>query len=595
MTKKKISILNKKNAKLLAVFFSILIFVWISFAYSQNWSAGEWSSSFWDLFMSLADLIWSIWFIFPIIAGKLLTNDFVYWAIFNLDATLWNIWNFSRTLANFIIWFTFIYLILKYLLNFTDKDASILKTWLPKIVISSVLVNMSWFILWVLIDISTILIAAFGSLPANAWVMEPPLVFPKNIEVTVQKCDPKISPSCIKGSQNVNVKDKNPLTLADLQTYETTISWPLFFIWASILEIWTSKDKLLNQAYDAQAKKFKHDWQAIKAIIKIIIFLLFLIPIIILIVVNIVRIFWIWMYAAFSPLLFLYWIFGKNKLAGANKAFAFKNVIWLIFSPALVVGAFSVSVILILWVADALNPTEWTDTYEESVKKTFLLDNSDWSVLEIDFWQAQDTWRTWSKYIWWFIGYLIVSLLVIFLSWSLIKLSFKASEVTRWISDKMFKFSEDLFKTIPMPTPMWPVSLWALKGVWQKIQAIPSNMLSNQTQRLDKIFNKESDVTDSKLNDIERKLSYSNDFNTSLNELFNEISRFKWKTELENSTNAKKLIDKLVTAIWHNPWLTGIKSTLSTASTYQDKLNIILRNQDTIKWKLKNTDFNLNN
>ena len=582
-----------KHYKWLSLLIFFVFLFWISFStdISQNWTSWEWWSSFSYMIMSIADLLWTIWFIFPIIAWKLLTNVFVYWSVFNLDVTLWNVWNFSRTLANFIIWFLFIYLIFKYILSFSDKDASLIKSWLPKIVISSILVNMSWFLVWVVIDISTILIAAFWTMSWNM-VETPPLVLPKNVEISVQKCNPSQNPACIKSSLQTNVKNKNALTLADLQTYETTISWPLIFLWTSILEITASKDKLFNQAYDFQAKKFKHWWAAIKAITKIFIFLMFIIPIIILIVVNIVRIFWLWIYIAFSPLLLLDWIWGKNKLWSVNKAFAFKNAIWLIFSPALVVLWFSVSIILILWVADALNTVEWTNTYEERVKRTFLLwDSWNW-IFVTDFWQAQDSEESASKYIWWFFGYLITTILLVILVWSILKLSFKASEVTSWIADKMFSFSEEVFKTIPVPTPMWKVSIWSLKALWWKIQSIPWERMSKQANELTKMFSLQQDLNWSQASDIVSNLSSSNKkvFEDWVNNALSEIEKFKWKREVEKSPNIQKIIDELIKQInskASSVWLTSVSSQLWKAKTYKEKVDLITKYQSDIKTRLK--------
>ena len=247
---------------------------------------------------------------------------------------------------------------------------------------------------------------------------------------------------------------------------------------------------------------------------------------------------------------------------------------------------------MILWVADALNPTEWTSTYEASVKKTFLLDNSAWDILSIDFWESEDTWRTWSKYIWWFMWYLIVSLLIIFLVWSLLKLSFKASEVTRWISDKMFSFSEDLFKTIPfVPTPMWTASLWSLKWLGQRIWAIPSNLEGEQAERLSKMFNKEPDTKSQKIQEINTKVKNMSTTSEWIKEIFSELSRFKDKTDIESAPNTKKLVDMLEKAIHKNWSLSSIESQLQTASTYQEKLNILFANETTIEQTLKSNNF----
>jgi len=573
--------INKKIIKIVLVLVVFLLFIFnFSFA-SGTESSGGWGSDFGYAFMSLVDILWSVWYVFVIMAWKLLTNDFLYWTHFNLDVVLWHIWNFSRTLANFLIWFIFIYLVFRYILFFSEKDTSILKTHLPKLVIASILVNMSWFLIAVLIDISTIFIAAFGSLPSSLWISEPPLVLPKNTEISVQKCDPSSNPSCVKWSFNSVVKEKTATHIEDLQKYETSVSWPLMFLWTSVLNIWHSKNKLLNEAYDFKAKKFKNNGVAIKALLKLLLFILFLIPIIILIIVNVVRVFWIWLYIWFSPLLFLDWVFGKNKLSSANKAFAFKNAIWLIFSPALVVLSFSIWVILIIWVADALNTTEWTDKHKEEVKKIFMLWSGSNGVVELDFWKFQDIWSD-SKYIWWFFGYLIVNILLIIFIWGLVKMSFKASEVTSGVSDSMFRFSENLMKTIPVPTPLGPLSYGSWQMLLRNIGWIPDRMVWKQLEQMNKLFGTKSDVPIKDYNDNIEKLKNIHSRNEALQNIFKSLEVYKDSNDIKTSPNAKKYIDALEKAILNSNAFSSIKSDLQTATTYKDKLKILLKNQTTI-------------
>ena len=104
-------------------------------------------------------------FLYPILilAGKLVDNSFVYWEIFWFDAVLWELWVIVRNLANFGLWFIFIFYIFKYLIKKDDK------TW-PKWIIKNaliawILIQASWFIMAALIDVSTILTYAVWWLP----------------------------------------------------------------------------------------------------------------------------------------------------------------------------------------------------------------------------------------------------------------------------------------------------------------------------------------------------------------------------------------------------------------------------------------------
>ena len=43
------------------------------------------------------------WVFFAILAGKLMSNDFVYGSFMNMDVFLWQIWNIMKNFANYVI------------------------------------------------------------------------------------------------------------------------------------------------------------------------------------------------------------------------------------------------------------------------------------------------------------------------------------------------------------------------------------------------------------------------------------------------------------------------------------------------------------
>jgi hypothetical protein len=98
-----------------------------------------------------------------------MTNEFVYGSLFGLDTFLRKMWNVTKTLANFILGFGFLYLILKEVLMFggSGKDATkFLSSSVPSFLIAAVLINASRFIIGILIDLSTILTSAVGAFPS---------------------------------------------------------------------------------------------------------------------------------------------------------------------------------------------------------------------------------------------------------------------------------------------------------------------------------------------------------------------------------------------------------------------------------------------
>ena len=105
--------------------------------------------------------------VYPLLflAGKLVDNSFVYWENFWFDAVLWKLWNIVRNLANYGLWFIFVYYIFRYLIK---KDEKYGPKWLIiRALIAGVGIQATWFAMGVLIDISSILTYSVWGLPLS--------------------------------------------------------------------------------------------------------------------------------------------------------------------------------------------------------------------------------------------------------------------------------------------------------------------------------------------------------------------------------------------------------------------------------------------
>ena len=69
----------------------------------------EWEASF----SFLRKVIYILLYPLLLLAWKLVDNSLVYWEVFWFDAVLWQLWNFVKNLANFALWFFFLYKIFK--------------------------------------------------------------------------------------------------------------------------------------------------------------------------------------------------------------------------------------------------------------------------------------------------------------------------------------------------------------------------------------------------------------------------------------------------------------------------------------------------
>ena len=78
----------------------------------SDWSfAAEWDEFKilnWGLDIIVCALSW-LWILFAKLAGIFLTNKWVYGEILWLDALMWKFWNVTKNIANFSLWFYFVY------------------------------------------------------------------------------------------------------------------------------------------------------------------------------------------------------------------------------------------------------------------------------------------------------------------------------------------------------------------------------------------------------------------------------------------------------------------------------------------------------
>ena len=130
---------------------------------NQAYVCSTWTMKLVNEFYEILDKISRIWIIIAKLAWKLMTNGMIYWEAFQLDSYLWKIWQMVRNMVNFAIGFYFLYHILRFILS-PSKDSTPQKI-IKQSLVGGVLVQMSWFIVMVLVDLSTILIATVSSLP----------------------------------------------------------------------------------------------------------------------------------------------------------------------------------------------------------------------------------------------------------------------------------------------------------------------------------------------------------------------------------------------------------------------------------------------
>lgn len=429
------------------------------------------------------------WVVPAVIAGKFMTNSFVFGEIFNMDIYLWKIWNIMKNFANYFIWFAFVYKVLMYL--FQKEVQSTLSKFIVKILMSAVLVQSSWFLMWALVDLSNIMTSAVGAFSVQ-------FVETSDYKSKMENIKAQIPEKCTIDSSRKDIQWLIPTcewtTSVDIEKLlpsYNSISGPLLFIW-----YWVLRFQDFNFTND---KSYTCTSMSFSEIFKSLMIIMFVIPIILLLVVNVIRIVYIWLWVSISPLIVVYNVFWKEMFKSSWSWWDkvdWKNIVWLIFQPVAVTAALSFSLILLIWVKAMLLETNSkaldfkSFTYSQSIDsaniKVPFEEGYSQPSIEIKWNIFKDIWSA----AWWFLWYLIIYLLAMFLIRWVMKAWFETSKLTSSITNWAFKFVESMTKAVPI-MPWW---IWIKAATdWftrMKDQATKRVVWEDQTKVIDSVMGK---------------------------------------------------------------------------------------------------------
>lgn len=307
-----------------------------------------------------------------------MTNSFIYGEALHFDVFLWKIWQITRNIANFWLGFIFLYEILKYMLNpsETKTPMSIIKDLLK----SGVVIQLSWFAIMVLVDISTVLFALVSSFPSQ--VIGSDAVFSQALstvidsscpdKITVDSAQPqgnvlckwqkqiirfmadagwsKLKNSTEAGIINVEMREDGGLTkdqLFDtLLPSQDSLSWPLMFIGFEIFKTAQLSDYSNVQWISDMEKDFK---QIFQIVLHSGMMILYTLSLLVLMVVLIARVLYLWIFIAISPIVVLLNYLIKPKKQLTNDIFRDINkMIKLIFWPVFYALYISLMIIMLV-------------------------------------------------------------------------------------------------------------------------------------------------------------------------------------------------------------------------------------------------------
>ncbi len=389
------------------------------------------------------------------LAGKFMSNDMIYGSWFHLDTYLWQMRNISKNFANFGLLGFLLYEISK---SLGKWSAGIQKT-IGKVIIAGIWIQMSWFLVGAIIDVSTIATTAVASFPASfLWDTDAGRYMDTRIENTVKRGMVVLDK---EGISKIGEITKDNQTTAQTKNqfmpkYDS-VGWPLIFIGSSALGI---QDMMtIKEGEDQGAKSI-----LVTFWLKWFILIFYIIILILLLIANIIRVWYLWIFIAISPIIILLLTFMKDEGLGKEwlgKQLTFSNFIAIVFKPTIFVAVLGIILIFVTSIQSMLLSTSNTDINGISINQT-----DDQTKLEIP-WVASVT--TVEKILpkignqaQSIIPNLIVYFATLFLLWLLVKTAlWSGTDPIAWVmkgavGDKWKEwFIENMAKTTPLMNGMW--------------------------------------------------------------------------------------------------------------------------------------------
>ena len=528
----------------------IVIIIWImgfsDWSFAADSSEEDLNVLWIWLNMIISAAAW-IWVFFAKLAWTFLTNRWVYWEVLWFDSLLWKFRNIMKNFANFWLWFFFVYTILKWLIKQWKESVTNtkkLKDIILWLLIAWVGIQSSRFITATIIDASTITLVAAWSFPAQI------ISESNNIQSSMeQSLKSNFGSGCkvlslfseyAKASNFLEVKnceldgsslstDSEKQLLDAILPNQEDVSWPLYYIWFSILSAYRlpSIDTSSPKWIKATILNTIIEWWTTAV---------FALEMIILCIVALIRIIYLWMFIVLSPIAILLWCIEKSW----EKVFSedwFMKALWKqiklksffinVFKPTIIVLWLWVSLIFILlmhkvvldyawknldlwWVTvtgskgtqSNIEWNEWNETYNTSIDNNLL------KFVSVNMWKT--------------LLELILSIITVLIVYYIVKIAITMwkwddfmSKHVSWITNSVGKLLWSM-PVVPVPTydknwvqKRWNLSVNSLKTIsWSGIASLTSKIdtiNSEQQEAVNKlwwIWDNERSLTPTQQNSI---------------------------------------------------------------------------------------------
>lgn len=435
------------------------------------------------------------------LAWWLLSPDWTFGEVFNLRPVFHKLWIYASNVVYIIFAFVLVYVAIVNIFH-ENKKTFELKTALPRLIVSILIVPFSWFIVSWTLSVVNILTASIIRLPIETI---------NSMSSWNSFMNSKIIPKNITLDKNQGTKDWNSTntwdkvtSMWDTKLTTTDCKWWEWDCW-SINDVinsskWWAYNILTVYAYwifriDDYQKISSSEKSSIKTILDlaskwafwVVFFLAFWFMLVAIIVVLFTRAFKLWVVAIFSPFFALAYFFKDWKMGKKldESALSFKSFASLAFVPVYVSAALA---FWLMFIAATMSISPYS-TWNE-IKTDVVTIKSSWDskqTQEFTFWEWN--WAVSFKVLWtfsnqekwtwdnalniskWILGTIIIDFLALWVLWMAVKAALSADDITKKAFapfEKMWdSFIKDAPKYAPIPMLPWWSLAWTQKIMWE--------------------------------------------------------------------------------------------------------------------------------
>ena len=480
-------LINKRN--ILFILWGISLFFILSdsaFAAEQTATFNDTKRKIWEVLQFITAALAVFLALITYLTTMFLSPEWINGSLFWLNKVFKDIWILVSNLvylifAFILIWIAFMNIIWKW------QDKYALKQALPKFIVGILIVPFSWFLVNLILSISSVLTVSALSLPFDNFS-----TYWEKVKIV------KIPTACVFNINNLwktnDSTQSTPVnlnkildcwksdTFKDVEHFmSSSKSWDSIFWVIALYTYWVvnleSFDNL-NESYQKDVKNMVD--LVIKLVFDFLFIIIYSVLMIALWLVLMTRGIYLWIYMMISPIFGLMYFFDKTDWwSWFFEKFNLKQFISLAFVPVFTMLALSFWLLFLFVIWNWMTiPWNWNNPASNvSIDKdTFKINEIS---LTISWSLSSDSWITdYMKKIWnwalWVIWSLILKIFWLVVLWWAVMAALRTNDITKAVVEPLYQFGTKVWELATKAPQYAPIfggqSMESLNNIWTKAQ-----------------------------------------------------------------------------------------------------------------------------